>query len=230
MPRGQTFAQVVLAARQESGHSTSAAPGRNVADLVEQTVRRVYERLHQDYDWPHLSIRRDIPMEAGFRFYNFPSDLDPDRTGRAWILEDEGTHWRPVEYGIGPAHWNAFNPERDERTDPVRAWQRYEGGMIEVWPTPLTAHGTLRLEGLPYPNALVEDSAVVDLDSNLIALYAAGEILQRQNSTDAQLKLEQAQTLYNRLKSNSQRSNPVFALNRTRGDDYSPVTRVRAPR
>lgn len=230
MPRGQTFGQVVLAARQEAGHATHASPGRNVADLMEQTVRRTYERLHQDHDWPHLLIHRDIPMEAGHRFYSFPTALDPDRIGQALVLENQGTHWRPVEYGIGPAHWNAFNPERDERTDPVRAWQRYEDGMVEVWPTPLTAHGTLRLEGLPYPNTLNSDNDIVDLDSNLIALYAAGEVLQRQNSADAQLKLEQAQTVYNRLKSNAQRSNPVFALNRTRSEGSQSVTRVRAPR
>lgn len=229
MARGKTFGQVVTMTRQEAGHSTHASPGRNVADVVEQTVRRVYERLHDDFAWPHLLIQRDMDLAAGQRIYSFPGNLDPDRVGDAWVLEDKDTVWRPVAYGIGAEHWNAYNPDRDERADPVRAWQRYEGDMIEVWPTPLTSHGKLRIEGMPFARELNNTGDRIDIDANLIALYAAGEILLRQGSSDAEAKLEQARSMYDKLRANSQKSDPVFALNPRRSRP-APVTRVRAPR
>lgn len=216
-------------AREEAGQSSNAAVGRNVSDIFRQYVRRTYERLHQDFNWPHLYRRDDKVLEAGKRYYGFPDDLDPDRLGGVFTLEGEGFHWRGLSYGVGPSEWNRYDPRKDERADPVRAWQRTGEGMIEVWPVPESPQ-TLRFEGMPVPKTLTADSDVVDLDANVLALFAAGEWLLKQGANDAEMKMQQAQQLYTRLKGNQSESNPVFSVNDTRRkQEHQPIT-VRAPR
>ena len=216
-------------AREEAGQSSNAAVGRNVTDVFRQFVRRTYERLHQDYNWPHLYRRDDKTLEAGKRFYGFPEELDPDRLGGVYVLEGEGFHWRRLDYGVGPAEWNRYDPKQDERADPVRAWARTGEGYVEIWPLPETPQ-TLRFEGMPVPKVLNSDSDVVDLDANMLALFAAGEWLMKQGANDAEMKMQQAQQLYTRLKGNQNESNPVFQVNSTRREpNHRPVV-VRAPR
>jgi hypothetical protein len=216
-------------AREEAGQSGNAAAGRNVNDIFRQYVRRVYERLHQDFNWPHLYRHQDVVLERGKRYYGFPDDLDPDRLGEVYVLEDEGDQWRDVEYGVGPAQWNRYRHEDGEYADPVRRWQRTGEGLIEVWPTPNTDGQILRFEGMPYPAILAGDSDKIDLDANMVALFAAGEWLAKQGARDAELKLTQAKAIYERLRANQMRSDPVFRLNQTRRRTaYQPI-RVRAP-
>lgn len=235
MARNRTLDQVVQATLAEAGLPARDTPGRNMDDQVVQTVRRVYERLHGDHTWRHLILQRDIQLAAGQRYYSWPFDLDPDRTGRVWTLEDSQDHWREVCYGIGPEEWNHYNPERDERADPVRAWQRWtlqreDGDMVEVWPLPASNSGLLRLEGMPYPKRLVRGNDTVDLDDQMIALFAAGELLTRHNSADAEIKLQHALARQNSLQSQQNASDPVFSMNRSRNAGSWQGVRVRAPR
>lgn len=227
--RGRTLGQIATMAREEAGQSGNAAAGRNVIDVFRQYVRRTYERLHQDFNWPHLYRHDDITLERGKRYFAFPSDLDPDRLGEVYVLEDKGDHWRDVEYGVGPAQWNRYRHEDGEYADPVRRWQRTGEGLIEVWPTPETGEQILRFEGMPFPKILAGDNDVVDLDANMIALYAAGEWLAKQGARDAELKLQQAKRIDDRLRANQMRSDPMLRLNTTRRQSaYQPI-RVRAP-
>ena len=229
--RGQTFGKVVQMAREEAGQSSNAAVGRNVTDIFEQFVRRTYERLHQDFDWLHLFRRDDKILEAGKRFYGFPDELDPDRLAGVYVLEEKGFHWREVTYGVGPAEWNRYDPRQDERSDPVRAWERTGQGFIEVWPLPESPQ-TLRFEGMPVPSPLAQRQDVVDLDANLVALFAAGEWLAKQGANDTQMKLQQAQQLYERLKGHQQQASPTFQMNTIRRGDAQRGHQivVRAPR
>ena len=227
--RGRTLGQIATMAREEAGQSGNAAAGRNVIDVFRQYVRRTYERLHQDFNWPHLYRHDDITLERGKRYFAFPSDLDPDRLGEVYVLEDKGDRWRDVEYGVGPAQWNRYRHEDGEYADPVRRWQRTGEGLIEVWPTPETGEQILRFEGMPFPKILAGDNDVVDLDANMIALYAAGEWLAKQGARDAELKLQQAKRIDDRLRANQMRSDPMLRLNTTRRQsEYQPI-RVRAP-
>ena len=227
--RGRTFGQVTTMAREEAGQSSNAAVGRNVTDVFRQYVRRTYDRLHQDFTWPHLHRDAFITLEKGKRYYAFPSDLDPDRLGEVHVLENQGEYWRDVEYGVGPAEWNRYRHEDGDFADPVRRWQRTGEGMIEVWPTPNTDGQVLRFAGMPFPNILAGDNDVIDLDANMVALYAAGEWLAKQGSNDAELKLQQAKRIDERIRGNQMRSDPIFHLNQTRRrSTYRPI-RVRAP-
>lgn len=230
MARGSTFGQVVTKAREEAGQSANASAGRNITDALSQTVRRVYQRLHEGYDWPHLETYADFALQEGIRYYGYPSKVSSDRIVAVYALETEGHYWREISYGIGPSEWNRYNPERDERADPVRAWQRWESSL-EVWPVPLTANGTLRVQGFPAPRYLTNESDVVDLDDNMVALYAAGEWLARQNTADAEIKMQEAQRLFDRLKANQSSSNPIFPISSGASDRrQTNVIQIRAPR
>jgi hypothetical protein len=226
MARGKTFGQIVTATRAEAGHSTSASAGRNVSDQIKHTVRRVYERLHGDYPWPHLFTTRDITLDEGATHYAFHADLDADRVGRVWYKMPGESQWCPLEYGIGAEHWS--RPGGDERCDPVMRWQRYNDDMIQVWPRPKTGGGTLRMEGMTLPRPLLEDGDKVDLDDQMISLYAAAEILARQRSADAELKLDQATSRYMKLRAQQSASDPVFRLNPTRETRPAGI-HIRAP-
>ena len=49
----------------------------------------------------------------------------------------------------------------------------------------------------------------IDLDDKLIVLFSASELLARQMSPDAQLKMQQAQAHYNRIKGRLSKTPPV---------------------
>lgn len=230
--RGRTLGEIINMVREEAGQSSNAAAGRNITDILRQYVRRTYERLHQDFNWPHLYQYDDIFLEAGKRYYAFPDDLDPDRLGEVHSLEAGGDCWRDVEYGVGPIERNRYRHEDGEYCDRVLKWDRApQAGenFIEVWPTPEVDGQVLRFQGMPKPELPAGDSDKVNLDASLVALFAAGEWLAKQNSADAQLKLEQARAMYDRIRSNISRADPFFKLNPRRGEKaYRPIT-VRAP-
>ena len=97
------------------------------------------------------------------------------------------------------------------RSDPVWRWDYYlqDGSQIpqwEAWPIPATdaAPGTLegavRIHGTQKLTKLVNDIDTCIIDGDLIVLYSAAEILAKMHSPDANAKLENANTLYTKLK------------------------------
>lgn len=228
MARGTTLGELVTMVREEANRNTNAAYGQATLDITKNLIRRTYRRLHADWTWPHLRIFRNEQMQAGERYYTLDPDLDTDRIEAVVTRENVGDVWRPVDYGIDPLiHYNSFDPDQDDRSDPVRAWQVYEGGQFEVWPIPASDTPILRFTGISKPVNLVNDSDRCDLDDNLITLYAAAQILAREKSADAEMKLEEAAAHYRRLKANSQH-NPIFRTNLPRSQGW-PGIKVRAP-
>lgn len=225
MARGKQLGQIVTLVKELASITTSAAFGQAVADSIRAKIRTHYERLHADWNWPHLKITRDESIVAGSRYYTLNEDLDPDRLLGVWAREEGYTLWRPVAYGISQEHYNVHDPEANSRVDPIRYWDFYEGGQFEVWPLPLSA-GTVRFVGISKAKTLTEDAHVCDLDDRLLALYVAAEILAKQKAEDAKFKLDQANALYNRLKGNGQRAG-VFPIQRK--PNAWPGVRVRAP-
>lgn len=190
--------------REEAGQSTSAALGQNTTESLKNKIRRQQAVLYLENEWPHMRVEREVVLQAGSRYYNFPSDLSPDHRIDAVhvFYEDE---WRPVEYGISLGHYNELNPEADERRDPVLLWDVYEGEQFEVWPLP-EANGTrLLLRGSRKLGPLLADSDVADLDDRLISLFVAAELVARQNQRDSEAMLAIARTLLTRLKGQQSR-------------------------
>lgn len=239
MPINSTFGQVVRATQDEAGHFTTGPLNRNVMAQIQQTVRRTYRRLHADFNWPHLYVRRDVPILARERYIQFPPDMDPDRTIDAWVTGPDMDRWEPLEYGIGMAEYNRLNSDKfdyDSLSDdygttgsPTR-WSRSPIGTlnVEIWPIPVKKGSVVRFWGITRPKVLANDNDLVDIDEDLIALYAAAEWLADQKADSAGTKLEQASAHYRRLKANSQNPEAVFSLNPPRRE-WKGI-QIRAPR
>lgn len=198
MARGTTLGQLVTMLREECGHATSAALGQNTLPRMKRVLQRTQEVLWIDHAWPHMRAYREEPLQAGQNIYTFPTDLAFDRIENVHVRWDDT--WRPVVYGIELDHYNAQDPELDDRDDPVLRWQVVEDGQYEVWPLPATNGTRLRFEGIRKLAPLIGDADRADLDDNLLVLFAAGEILAKQKGGDAQGKINAAGRLYNQLK------------------------------
>lgn len=208
MPRGTQFSQVIDMFREEAGLATSRAQGVQQLGSIKAKLRRVYRRLHADFQWPHLLIERTATLSAGQRYYSFPAELDFDNIQRAWVQEVDEEHWYPLHYGIDTEHYNTTNSYEGEREDFPSNWKIYENGQFEIWPVPESSGHTVRFFGRARAKPLVSESEVLDLDDDLIVMFAVGEELARQKSPDAQLVLQQAQVHYARLKANTQKTAP----------------------
>lgn len=181
-----TFSQVVQAVRDETRQSSNSSRGIDMLDHIKQVVRRHYYSLAEDFDWEHLRIRKETAvsrkqLQAGDRYYNFPTALNPLRIERAWIKW--GGSWAELTYGIGYQEYTAQDPDDDKRSDPVRNWAFYNGGeQFEVWPIPATngaadGNNEIAFEGQKLVERLVLDSNRLDMDDMLVYLRAAAEIL-----------------------------------------------------
>lgn len=210
MARGTTLEQLISDLRAEIGQSTNTAVSRASLDSLSATLRRVQSRLWGDFDWPHLRVERDIQMQAGGRYYDFPTDLDLTRVEKVEVKW--GGIWQPVNYGITSEDFVVHDSDLGIRNNPVMRWDYYNGAVgapvnqFEVWPipanngTPASKELYLRFTGIRKLRSLIAMSDVADLDDTLIVLYSAAEILARLKMPDASSKLESANIHYSRLK------------------------------
>lgn len=217
MARGVTLEQLLYNLRTEIGQSTNPAISRSTRSRFISIMNRIQRRLYYDFEWPFRDIHRDIKMEAGARYYDFPTEIDMDRTVR--LEAKDGGYWKKVGFGIKNTHLNQYDSDADVRSDPVWRWDFYlqddnPNPMIEAWPVPATdgdettLERYLRVHGQRKLVDMVNDSDVCTVDGDLIVGYAAAEILAKMRTGDAQAKLENANSLYLRLKGRSTPSEP----------------------
>lgn len=198
MARGTTLLELRAMLRGEIGASPSVAMGTNTINQMDQTLRRVQERLWADHDWDFAYIERDEELKNNQKYYTFDTEVDYDRIVCTHVSFSE--IWHPVDYGIGPNEYNQFDSNRGQRTEPVLRWRHYEGNQFEVWPVPTSNNQKLRFKAVKKLPPLISESDKATLDDNLIVLFAAAEFLARAKAEDAQAKLAQANSHYNRLK------------------------------
>lgn len=197
MPTGVQLTELISDLRHECGHSATVAHGVNSRDQLAYILKRTQRLLADEHDWPALVAYRNVSLLDGVRYYAYPSGLNFERIGDVWVKET--TVWTRLCYGIGPEHLSEYDSDDGFKTWPPRRWQHdTDTGQLEVWPVPDQA-GTLRLRGQRALGAFVADSDTCTLDSTLIVLTAAAEILGRQKNEDAPLKLQMAQRLLVRL-------------------------------
>lgn len=200
MARGTQLIQLVTMLRDELARSSSVAVGAGDVDELKQKIRRQQELLYDEYDWPHLQKMFDqIPLQAGERFYDLPSDLNLER-----ISDDEYTPgvvvWfsglpTKIRRGIGFGEYSIYNSQNDTpatpiRSSPVQKWDiRFTGTkeQIEVWPIPNDNTMTLQIYGMTKLAPLIKDSDVAVLDDQAIVLSVAAEILAKQGAQNAQV-------------------------------------------
>lgn len=203
--RNTTLIKLLDDLRAETRSSLNPAHNAQVRDTQVKMLQRVQERMWDDFNWPHLRVERTIPCQAGQRYYDTPADLSIDRLERIEFSTDG--RWYLLEYGISGANYGTWNSDLDQRSWPIRCWKFHEGEDIEFWPIadrgvdPVTLDGNLRFTGIRKLKPLVADDDRADLDDRLIVLYAAAEMLAASGSKDAQFKLDQANTIYAKLRS-----------------------------
>lgn len=207
MPVGATLAVLRRQFRAEVGQTLNMAQGANAQGIYDLVLARTQQELWESNEWPHLKYNSDVALSSGQRYYPYPADMDYVAINRVWVKQD--TNWCPVAWGIEQPHYNAHGGE-DARSWPIARWANkatFAGGktnptgQIEVLPVP-SQNGMMRLEGQAPPNPLIADTDICVLDSTLIALFAAAEVLASQKNEGAAVKLQKAQQYLRRLLSN----------------------------
>lgn len=199
MARGTTLSELVTMVREEAGHSTNAALGQNVLGSIKSMIRRQQEILWLDHAWPHMRVQAEILAMAGQRYYTPPAALSLNhRIDQVAVFHADS--WHPVEFGIDLAHYNAVNPDSDDREDPVRRYALYNDQQIELWPLPATNNIRVRFTGTKNLTPLVADADLACLDDQLIVLFVAAELAAKQKQENSNAKLQIAQQHYRRLK------------------------------
>lgn len=228
MARKTQLLSLIAQLRAETGRTQTVSVGIDEVENLKEMLRRVQEQLYDEYDWPHLRVQKTVALAAGQRYYDLPTGLNFDR------IEDVRLEYNDVYQGIDRGieleDYSIFNSNATtpERSSPSLKWDiRYTGSteQIEVWPIPNDNIQTLYFLGTQSLSDLIQESDRADLDDRLIVLYAAAEILARQESKDAQAKLEQANNRLATLRKNSIKKAPMIqmGLGRVRGTDRNKV-------
>lgn len=220
--RGATLASLVTRTKEALGASLSSALGQNFLNTIKGHIRLEYERLYDEFDWPHLTGHwGDKPAAAGQRYYDLPETLSLETLNEVYVRW--GSVWRPLSRGFGPAQYNAGDSDSNYRSDPIQCWRPCDDDQIEVWPLPASA-STLRFVGKKKFTPLVDDNDHADLDDRLISLFAAGVLLQRRDSKEAAVVLAMAAQRLNTLRARSQTGEERVNLVPS-DDSYDPTKR-----
>jgi hypothetical protein len=159
--------------------------------------------LYEAFNWPHLIVEADEQLLPGERYYTFNNRLNRDRILSAHVKWSNS--WTPLKYGFNTTIYNASMPEGAYRADPVQLWRFWEDNQYEVWPTPAN-NQLLRWRFVRHLNPFDSNSDISDLDSNLIVLFSAAEILKGMKSPLAESKNQLAQGHFAKLKSQMQKT------------------------
>jgi hypothetical protein len=211
--RGATLNKLLTDLRDELRRSNSPAVAPDDVGPLRRTLNHVYRVLYYDHDWPFLNtLFPSMTLNAGQRYYDFPTGLDPDR-----VIESK-VKWSgdyvDITRGIEITDYNAYDPDDNERSSPALKWDvRFTGEreQIEIWPLPDGTDQRLRFFGTFRCDDLVNDTDICRLESELVVLYAAAELLSDEHP-DKEAKRQLAQRL--------------LALARVRGGSSSKPVKI----
>lgn len=197
MARGTQLQQLRTMLRAEVGHSTNVAAGVDNIPALNQKLSRCQIMLYDAYDWPFLREKFDITLQAGQRYYDFPT---AGAGGSAYGLSSERVEKTainysgrpsPIDKGIDFEEYAQYNSDNGDRASPARRWDVRRTSdakeQIEIWPIPADNTQIFSLKGIRNLRPLVADTDVCDLDDILIVLTAGAEIVARENKKDAAL-------------------------------------------
>lgn len=205
MARHVQLVRILDQLRAEARLSLNPAHNRQVRDTHVNMLQRIQDRLWDDFAWPHLRVQRMVKLQSGQRYYDPPDDMRIDNIENIQLYDSGG--WRRLTPGIYAEHYNAHNSDLDERAYPPSRWGIHEDEDVELWPIsdtntdPATMEGQLKFVGIRNLKPFVQDSDRADLDDRLIVMFGAAELLAAAGAKDAQLKLDQANSIYRRLRS-----------------------------
>lgn|GEM_PF-846748 len=199
MPTGVPLGSLVVQLRSRMLQSVNPAHSVNTLPQYREILESQQRQLWLEHAWTHLRVDRDTPLLAGERYYDWPDDLDINRVEDVWSIYNN--RWHRLRRGISPDQYNGFDSDRDVRADPAARWAPYGTNQVEFWPIPVSdGLQTARMRGIKNLAPLVDDADLCDIDSDLIVLTTAAELLAEMKSARAGLVAAKAQSLYNRLK------------------------------
>lgn len=105
MAIGTTLADLLTQLKEETGRNTSS--GGNEDAKLSQRLRRTQRLYYDDYDWPHLNVRRKITLVQNQAFYPFPSDMDREAVDGLFV-RDSGDY-KPAIRGIGVEQYAGYD-------------------------------------------------------------------------------------------------------------------------
>lgn len=205
MARGTTLDKLLNDLRAACRISLNAAHNVQHRDAQVQALQRKQEWFWNDFAWPHLRVDRYIELQAGQRYFDMPPDLDITRINHIQVRDSQ--IWLTLKNGIDPGHYAAFDSELDVRSWPVCRWNITEDEQLELWPIPdsnydaTTKDGWLKITGIRTLKPLIADGDRADLDDQLLVSSCAADYLAANGAKDAQLKLDQANRIYTKFRS-----------------------------
>ena len=231
MARGKQLLSLIAQLRAETGRTQDVSVGVDEVENLKVILQRTQETLYEEYEWPHMRVQKTITLSAGQKNYDLPSGLNFDR------IQDVKLRYNSVyvdlERGITFDDYSIYdsNASTPVRSFPTLKWDVRDTGsgeQIEVWPIPNTS-ATVYMFGTKILGDLIQDADTADLDDRLIVLFAAAEILARQKSNDAKMKLSQAERRLAMLRRNSQAGSKTIQVglgNRNRQTNRGKTTIV----
>jgi hypothetical protein len=204
MARGTTLVKLLDLYRGECRLSFNPAHNAQDRDRQVNHIQRTQEWLWEDFDWPLLRVERTFELQAGQRYYDFPADVHIDRISKMEVFYDAA--YCGLKPGIDAEHYTAYNSDLDERQWPPQRWRIAEDEQVEIWPipdgnaVPSTLEGTVKVTGIKNLSPLVADGDRADLDDRMIILFCAAEYMAASGAKDANLKLDQANKRYAKLR------------------------------
>jgi hypothetical protein len=194
MATGVTLVEMVKDLRAEAGHSLSVAQGQGTEQHLRYLLKRTQEELYQAYDWKFLQVKRTIPLVAASRYYNYPNDVPFEIVTEVWTHTVNSSDWRRLDLGISPADFQIYDSEAGIKAYPPQKWDNNaDTNQLEVWPIPSTDTGELWVYGMKKLAPLVSNTDKCTLDSTLIVMFAAVELLSKTDKASADLKNQKAQ-------------------------------------
>lgn len=226
MPRGRSLENVRLDVRKELLDSANVNVGKNFDPSIDAKLARIQRELFDEHDWSFLEHHFDKAIVAGSRYYDIPSELSVETIME--VRHKWGGNWSmALPQGISMDDYNAHDSDVDERSDPVQKWDFVNVSgtpQIEVWPMPATA-ATLRFKGKRALPNFVNDTDTCTLDSDLLALLAAAEILNARGRDEAGQIFAKAEKRLNTLKGRSNKNSKIN-LNGAAQRRLKPLNRI----
>lgn len=225
MPLGTTLALLLAMFKAEIrvDPSSSIAPGGD--EMFKVLLATQQKWLVDEYDFPHLKKRLDIPLVNGTRYYDIPTVVLSDASvvpalnfqgrvsaklnlGGIWLMDD-------LPFDVDERELVAFNSDTGVTSGVVLRWNlvatAQDKTQIEVWPVPNQAQ-TLRIVGNRPLNPLTLDTHTADIDDLLLVFFTAAEYLTGTNSPDAEAKLAKFQKRLTQVIGKLPKRNDRFVL------------------
>lgn len=229
MARGTTLVKLLDDLRAECRISLNPAHNRQHRDAQIKSLQRKQEWFWNDFAWPHLRVDRYLDLANGQRYYDLDTvknaqgaltgDLDITRITQ--IESRWSSVYEPLRWGIDADAYAAYDSDLDVRAWPIQRVNITEDEQLEVWPIPdqdydpVSLDGRLKITGIRQLRPLVKDDDRADIDDQLLVLHCAAEYLAATGAKDAQLKLDQANALYLKLRGQlmPRRVHKMFGIN-----------------